>query len=199
MPTCPYKNLMIVSKDIDKVEEFLCEAYAPASVIPLGKHDKFGVNGQVAVLDEIFFEWSTSIGSYQVTPVTLFDAVLFNFVDTVGTNYIFDKEKLDVSPGQVIGYKHADHVDVLDRSKHVTVVISDTLLAKRLSTLLDRPVTHPLEFHRDAISQDSLLGLSSFIKSLNAQPFKDVARLLNNKTHAIGKPKGRRLTVFFLF
>lgn len=182
----PYKELKISSRDIGEVEEYLSEAYAPVSATPLGSHRKYGVNGHLAVLDEVFFEWSKTIGSYRVTPITMFDSVLFNFVSEGATDYHFKGDKLSIAADQVIGYRHADKVDVLDGSEHSTVVISDDLLCKRMSILLDKPVVHTVEFGKGALDQRSLKGLPALVQSLNSSPLQEVARSLNSHSPAIG-------------
>ncbi|XUY29156.1 helix-turn-helix domain-containing protein [Agrobacterium sp. rho-8.1] len=186
MSTGPYKELKISSRDIGEVEEYLSEAYAPVSATPLASHYKYGVNGRLAVLDEVFFEWSTTIGDYRVTPVAMFDSVLFNFMSKGATGYHFKGEKLNVTSDQVIGYRHADSVDVLDGSEHTTVVISDVLLSARLSILLDKPVVQTIEFKKCALDQAHLKGLPALVQFLNGSPLQEIARSLNAQSPAIG-------------
>lgn len=186
MSDSPYKELKISSRDIGEVEEYLSEAYAPVSATPIGAHSKYGVSGNLAVLDDVFFEWSTTIGSYRVTPVSMFDSVLFNFVSKGATQYRFKGEKLSVAADQVIGYRHAENVEVLDGSQHSTVVISDALLCKRMSILLDKPVVQALEFSKSAVDQDNLKGLSALVQLLNGSPLQDIAGSLNAHSPAIG-------------
>ena len=186
MADSPYKELKISSRDIGEVEEYLSEAYAPVSATPIGSHHKYGVGGNLAVLDDVFFEWSKTIGSYRVTPVEMFDSVLFNFVSEGATVYDFKGDKMSVAAGQVIGYRHADNVDVFDGSEHSTVVISDALLSKRISILLDKPVVNAVEFSKAALDQGNLKGLPALVQFLNGSPLQDIARSLNAHSPAVG-------------
>ncbi|WP_019565731.1 AraC family transcriptional regulator [Agrobacterium sp. 10MFCol1.1] len=181
-----YKKLKISSRDIGEVEEYLSEAYAPVAVMPLGSHDNYGVTGQLAVIDEVFFEWSATIGSYRVTPIAMFDAVLFNFASKGATEYDFRGERLSIAANQVIGYRHADSVDVLDGSEHSTVVISDALLSRRMSILLDRPVVQPIEFSKRALDHGKLEGLPALVQMLNGSPLQGIARSLNKQSPSMG-------------
>lgn len=182
----PYKELRVLSRDIGEVEEYLSEAYAPVSASPLGSHHRYGVTGHLAVLDDVFFEWSKTIGSYRVTPVAMFDAVLFNFVSEGRTEYDFKGDKISIAANQVIGYRHADNVDVIDCSVHSTVVISDALLCKRMSILLDRPIIQAVEFDRSAVDQRILRGLPALVGLLNGSPLQDIATALNTNSPAVG-------------
>lgn len=186
MADSPYKELKISSRDIGEVEEYLSEAYAPVSATPLGSHYKYGVSGHIAVLDDVFFEWSATVGSYRVTPVTMFDSVLFNFVNKGTTGYYFKGDKLSVTADQVIGYRHADNVDVFDGSVHSTVVISDALLCRQMSVLLDEPIVQSVEFSKSAIEQGNLKELAALVQLLKGSPFQDIARSLNMHSPAVG-------------
>ena len=186
MSTGPYRELKISSRDIGEVEEYLSDAYAPVSATPIGSHYKYGVTGRLAVLDEVFFEWSKTIGSYQVTPIEMFDSVLFNFVSDGTTEYQFKSQRLSIATDQVIGYRHADSVDVLDGSEHSTVVISDHILSKRMSILLDKPVVQTVEFFMGALDQRNLKGLPTLVQSLNNSPLQEVAQSLNARSPALG-------------
>ncbi|NTF10430.1 helix-turn-helix transcriptional regulator [Agrobacterium rubi] len=186
MSNGPYKELKISSRDIGEVEEYLSDAYAPVAVTPLGSHHKYGVSGHLAVLDQVFFEWSKTIGSYRVTPIEMFDSVLFNFVNEGTTGYHFKSDKLSIAADQVIGYRHADNVDVLDGSEHSTVVISDDLLCNRMSILLDKPVVHTVEFSKGALDQRNLKGLPALVALLNNSPFQQLAGSLNARSSAVG-------------
>lgn len=186
MSNGPYKELKISSRDIGEVEEYLSDAYAPVSATPLGSHHKYGVNGHLAVLDDVFFEWSKTIGSYRVTPIEMFDSVLFNFVSEGTTDYHFKDNKLTIAAGQVIGYRHADNVDVLDGSEHSTVVISDDLLCKRMSILLDKPVVHTVEFSKGALDQRNLKGLPALVEFLYNSSVQRLAGSLNARSSAVG-------------
>ncbi|NTJ44568.1 helix-turn-helix domain-containing protein [Agrobacterium larrymoorei] len=186
MTNSPYKELKISSRDIGEVEEYLSEAYAPVSATPIGSHYKYGVHGHLAVLDDVFFEWSETIGSYRVTPVAMFDSVLFNFVSKGAAGYQFKGNKLSVTADQVIGYRHADNVDVFDGSVHSTVVMSDALLCKRMSILLDKPVVQSVEFSKSALDQGNLKGLAALVQFFNGSPLQDIARSLNAHSPAVG-------------
>lgn len=186
MSNGPYKELKIFSRDIGEVEEYLSDAYAPVAVSPIGSHNSYGVSGHVAILDQVFFEWSKTIGSYSVKPIEIFDSVLFNFVSKGWTGYHFKSDMLSIAADQVIGYRHADKVDVLNESEHSTVVISDDLLCKRMSILLDKPVVHAVEFSKSALDQRNLKGLSALVAVFNNSLFQQLAGSLNARSSAVG-------------
>ncbi|MFB2552436.1 helix-turn-helix domain-containing protein [Ensifer soli] len=180
-----FKTISFLSPAVDAVENFISQSYAPVSVKPLGYSPIYGLEGVTCTLGDVFLEWSTTIGSIEITPETSFDAVLFNFLRSGGSTYTFPQGEVEVGGGQVIGYRHASTINILDTSRHDTVVIPDALLTRRLALLLDRPVTKALEFHREALDDAIVSPLSTFAASMQAPLFGDLAHILVGRSDSL--------------
>lgn len=179
------RRILIQAADLKEMEAFLCESYAPVTLEPLAHFDHYGVDGHVIDLDQVFFEWSQTIGSYRIVPSIPFQSVIFNFVDSGMAGYQFADKKIEVRAGQAIGYRYAQHVDVHDQSRHTSLVISSDFLQKRLSTLLDRPVTRMVEFDQQPVDQSAIPALSTFLKTLKESPLLSLAKRFDSKSGSL--------------
>lgn len=175
----------IESKEIDEVEEYIYEAYAPVIVKPLDKSEIFGIDGVVTHFDDVMIEWSRTIGNYYVTPTKPFESVIFNLMTKRSMIYNINGKRIELEEGSAVAYKHPDKVDVLNESEHTTVAISKNALQKRLTILLDGASTRELDFFNQPIPRSSIQKFSDFVCDLKTSPMLAMAALMRHRTESV--------------
>ncbi len=179
------KNISIQSTELDEIEDYISRSYAPVKITTPMRTGPFGIEGNYAHVDSMLLEWTRTTGLFTVNPIEPYDAVLFNFMDTVGSTYTFGKQKVDLEAGQVFGYRHATNVDVHDKSEHITIAIPDSLLSQRLSRLLDKPAGQKVEFCRNPISQEAVSSLSQLVRLLRQQQLAELAFVVSERSDSL--------------
>lgn len=178
-------TINIASSDIRETEAFVSDAYAPVSLTATGDHVEYGVIGTVASFDDVVVEWSTTIGSYEIRPLEEFDSVVFNLMTADSMRYHLRRDDVELGQASMIAYRHPDKVDVLHNSQHTTVAISDSLLQRRLSLLLDGAGVRGVEFSSRPIKRASIDKLCNFICDLQTSPIMALAALMRHRTEIV--------------
>ena len=178
-------TINIASSDIGETEAFVSDVYAPVSLRAVGDHLEYGVVGSVANFDGLAVEWSKTIGSYEIKPLEEFDSVVFNLMTAESMRYHLRRDEVELGQASMIAYRHPDKVDVLHNSQHTTVAISDSLLQKRLSLLLDGAGVRGVDFSCRPVSRAVISKLCNFLCDLKTSPMMALAELMRHRTEII--------------
>lgn len=179
------RTLNISSDDIKKTEAYVTDAYAPVSLRGTADHPQYGVIGSVANFDGVLLEWSKTIGDYEITPLEEFNSVVFNLMTSKTMRYHFRRNQVELAQDFMVAYRSSDKVDCLNNSEHTTVAISNDLLQKRLSLLLDGAGARSVVFSADPVPRNSIKKLCDFVCDLKNSPLLTMDRLMLHRKGAV--------------
>lgn len=178
------QTVNIVSPATDRVEEYISDNYAPVRITKNSASEHIGVAGSILKMNNITLESSRTIGSYHLEPTEEFPAAIFNFMTKGAMHYRFSNGSVTTEQGSALVYRDAKAVD-LTPSDHITLVISNDMLQRRLSVLMDGAIQRTIDFAREPVTASKISKFCGLLTAFNETPTMEVASLMKARTSSM--------------
>lgn len=178
------QKVNIVSPATDRVEEYIKQHYAPVRITKNIPSEHIGVAGTIIKMNNITLESSRTIGSYQLEPTEEFPAAIFNLMTKGEMHYRFSNSSVTAAQGSAVVYRDSKSVDLMP-SDHISLVISNDMLQRRLSVLLDKAIQRTVDFPKEPIEATKIGKFCGLLSAFSETPTLEVASLMKARTSSM--------------
>lgn len=160
--------------DADSLAEHINQRFAPVRIEPFRSSDRFSMTGTYSVVAGIDFSRGEIKGEFKVTPQRLYEGVFFFFPTAGSMVFHQSRHSFASSPTAAIAAEGmaCRSMDFLSDHAFCSVVIDRSLLAARLSVLLDRPIVEKLTFQPTVnVAEGAASALRSLVMCVSSPEF----------------------------